>query len=77
MPLELRQCQSSNVTDLTLIKDLWPDFQPARDTALLRSMPTLEYVNDKPVAEGWTGRLDYRNFWDSATARTSQRSFSE
>ncbi len=58
MPTGSLGCQSSNVTDLTQIKDLplkslWLDFQPARDTALLRSMPTLEYINDKPVAEFW------------------------
>ena len=58
MPLESLGCQSSNVTDLTQIKDLpikslWLDFQPARDTALLRSLPTLESINDKPVAEFW------------------------
>ncbi len=58
MPLELLGCQSSNVTDLTQIKDLpikslWLDFQPTRDTVLLRSMSTLEYINDKPVAEFW------------------------
>ncbi len=58
MPLDLLRCPSSNVTDLTQIKDLpikylWLDFQPARDAALLRSMPTLEYINDKPVAEFW------------------------
>ncbi len=35
------------------IKNLWLDFQPARDTALLRAMPTLEFINDKPVAEFW------------------------
>ena len=50
----------SNVTDLTQVKDLpikslWLDFQPARDAALLRAMPTLEYINDKPVAEFWKG----------------------
>ena len=58
MPLELLRCQGSNVTDLTQIKgmpikSLWLDFQPARDTALLCAMPSLESINDKPVAEFW------------------------
>lgn len=58
MPLEWLQSQSTNVSDLTQLKDLplkylWLDFQPTRDTALLRAMPTLEYINDKPVAEFW------------------------
>ncbi len=58
MPLESLGCQSTNVSDLTQLKDLplkylWLDFQPTRDTALLRAMPTLEYINDKPVAEFW------------------------
>ena len=58
MPLGSLACQDSNVTDLTQIKDLpitylGLDFQPTRDTTLLRSMPTLRYINDKPVAEFW------------------------
>ncbi len=58
MPLNRLSCKSTKVTDLAQIKQfplkyLWLDFRPARDTALLRSMPTLEYINDQPVAEFW------------------------
>ena len=58
MPLAALGCQGTNVTDLMQNKDLplkylWFDFQSVRDTARLHAMPTLEFINDKPVAEFW------------------------
>ena len=35
------------------LKDLRCDFKPERDTEILRSIKTLETINDKPVAEFW------------------------
>ena len=35
------------------LKDLCSDFKPFRDTELLRSIKTLETINDKPAAEFW------------------------
>ena len=33
------------------LKNLWCDFKPERDAAILRSIKTLEKINDKPAAE--------------------------
>jgi hypothetical protein len=46
------------VTDLSplkgmLLKSLGCDFQRERDAALLRSLTTLERINDKPAADFW------------------------
>ncbi|MFN0195406.1 MAG: SUMF1/EgtB/PvdO family nonheme iron enzyme [Planctomycetaceae bacterium] len=58
MPLEKLQILGTQVSDFTPIKDL-PlqllslDFKPFRDTDLLRSIKTLETINEKPTAEFW------------------------
>jgi len=36
-----------------LLKELWLDFKPERDTELLRSIKTLQTINGKPAAEFW------------------------
>lgn len=47
-----------HVADFSLLTDM-PlnevslDFKPERDTDILRSIKTLETINDKPVAEFW------------------------
>jgi hypothetical protein len=35
------------------LKEIHCDFQRERDTSLLRSLTTLERVNDKPAADFW------------------------
>jgi hypothetical protein len=35
------------------LKKVWVTFKPQRDTQILRSLKTLETINDKPVAEFW------------------------
>jgi hypothetical protein len=35
------------------LKELDCDFRPGRDTAILRSITTLEKINGKPAAEFW------------------------
>lgn len=35
------------------LKALVFDFKPERDTELIRSIKTLETINDKPAAEFW------------------------
>jgi len=54
-PLFYLDCRSSEVTDLsplkdTAIRDLWCDYMPARDRAILKSIKTLEMLNGKPAA---------------------------
>ena len=58
MPLEMLGCNNTLVTDMSPIKDmplkqLNLDFNPERDTELLRSIKTLEAINFKPAAEFW------------------------
>ena len=58
MPLEKLQIQGSKVTDLSPVKDLpltWLvcDFRPERDAKILRAIPTLKTINDKPAVEFW------------------------
>jgi serine/threonine-protein kinase len=58
MPLTTLWFQNTQVSDPSLIKDmplknLFLDFKPERDTELLRSIKTLETINDKPAAEFW------------------------
>ncbi len=58
MPLHLLACSGTNVSDLsplqnTPVKDLLFDFQPYRDTALLKSLNTLVQINGKPAQEFW------------------------
>lgn len=58
MPLKGLIVHSTIVNNLSPLKDL-PlqflslDFKPERDTELLRSIKTLETINDKPAAEFW------------------------
>jgi hypothetical protein len=35
------------------LERVWCDFQPQRDAAILRSIPTLETINKRPAAEFW------------------------
>lgn len=56
MPLSQLNCRRTKVSDLTPLtgvplKHLWGDVVPARDTALLRGIKTLEQINGKPAAE--------------------------
>jgi Leucine-rich repeat (LRR) protein len=58
IPLNKLLCFSTKVTDFSPIKDaplkhLWCDFDPKRDTEILRSIKTLEQINGLPVAEFW------------------------
>jgi serine/threonine protein kinase/Leucine-rich repeat (LRR) protein len=51
-------CHKTMVLNLAPLKEipirkLWLDFNPNRDTELLRSIKTLETINDKPVADFW------------------------
>jgi serine/threonine protein kinase len=61
MPLQnlvIANCQIAQDPDFSILKDM-PlralnfDFNPERDTELLRSIKTLETINNKPVAEFW------------------------
>jgi hypothetical protein len=58
MKLNGLDVSSTRVTDLSPLegmplKELGCDFQRERDTALLRSLTTLEKINDKPAADFW------------------------
>jgi hypothetical protein len=58
MPLIYLCCCSTRVSDLSVLKELplkgiWCDFVPERDAKILRSIKTLEKINDKPAAEFW------------------------
>jgi len=58
MPLTWLDCRRMRVTDFTPLKDmplqyLAFDFRAERDTELLRSIKTLETINEKPAAEFW------------------------
>jgi serine/threonine protein kinase len=58
MPLELLRIHKIKASDFTLLsdmplKELSFDFRPERDTELIRSIKTLETINEKPVAEFW------------------------
>ena len=58
MPLTDLRFITTPVAELTPLKDLPVkylncDFKPERDTELLRSIKTLETINNKPVAEFW------------------------
>jgi tRNA A-37 threonylcarbamoyl transferase component Bud32 len=58
MPLTALTLSGSPVTDLAPLKgmplkELLCDFQRERDTALLRSLTTLERINDRPAADFW------------------------
>jgi Leucine-rich repeat (LRR) protein len=56
----------TKVTDLSLLKgiplkELYCEFRPERDAEILRSIKTLEKINDKPAAEFWV-RYDKGEF---------------
>jgi Leucine-rich repeat (LRR) protein len=58
MPLQRLWCAGTKVTDLSVIagmplKDLECEFVPERDLALLRSITSLERINDMAAAEFW------------------------
>jgi hypothetical protein len=58
MPLMHLRCISSRIVDLSPLKDcplneLLCDFEPLRDTELLRSIKSLESINGKSAAEFW------------------------
>jgi hypothetical protein len=57
-PLTMLWCFGTRVTDLSPVKDsplkdLRCDFDPKRDTEILRSIKTLENINGLPAAEFW------------------------
>ncbi|OWK35560.1 protein kinase domain-containing protein [Fimbriiglobus ruber] len=56
--LTVLRIEGTKITDLSIIKGaplkaLCCDFQPERDAEILRSIKTLESINDKPVKEFW------------------------
>ena len=56
MPLAILDCRYTPLSDLTLLEDMplvkvWCEFKPERDAELLRSIKTLQFINDKPAAE--------------------------
>jgi formylglycine-generating enzyme required for sulfatase activity len=58
MKLTYLNCGGTKVTDLSPLKgmplkSIFCDFKPERDTEILRSIKTLEWINGKPVAEFW------------------------
>ena len=58
MKLTTLRCAAAPVADLSLLKDmplkdLRCDFQPDRDSAIVRSLNTLETINDRPAEEFW------------------------
>lgn len=58
MPLTVLRCYRTKVSDLSPLKALplkefFCDFKPERDAAILRSIKTLEKINNKPAKEFW------------------------
>ena len=58
MPLETLNVRGTKVEDLSPLeglplKSIWCDYKPDRDARILRSIKTLETINDKPAAEFW------------------------
>ena len=56
MQLTVLSCYGPKVPDLSPVKDmplkkLWWDFKLERDAEILRSIKTLETINEKPAAE--------------------------
>ena len=57
-PRPASTCLAAKVTDLSPLKgmplkELRCDFQRERDTEILRSLTTLERINDKPAKDFW------------------------
>ncbi len=58
MPLTDLTFDNTAVIDLTplkgmALKQLRCDFNPRRDAAIIRAIPTLEEINGKPAADFW------------------------
>jgi hypothetical protein len=58
LPLRTLRMARAKVSDLSPLKgmplkELWIDYQPGRDAAVLRSFKELERINDVPAAEFW------------------------
>ena len=58
MPVTELYCENTSVTDLSPLKGmplkvLRCDFKPERDAEILRSLKTLETINEKPAKEFW------------------------
>lgn len=58
MPLERLHINLTRVSDVSLLKDMplkhiGLDFKTERDTAVLRTIKTLETINNKPAADFW------------------------
>jgi hypothetical protein len=56
MPLSLLNCQATQVSDFSALADmplkiLWLDYKPKRDMEILRSIKSLETINDKAAAD--------------------------
>ena len=60
MPLTKLDVRATKVSDLSLLKgmplkDVWCDFKAERDAAILRSIPTLEKINERDAKEVLNG----------------------
>jgi Leucine-rich repeat (LRR) protein len=58
LPLKSLRIQNTKISDLAPLKgvplkQLWLDYQPERDTEVLRSLKDLDRINDLPAAEFW------------------------
>jgi hypothetical protein len=58
MSLQSFNCRYTKVSDLSPLqgmplKALWCDFKPERDSEVVRSIKTLEKINDKPPNQLW------------------------
>ena len=58
MKLTFLWCHETKVTELSPLRgmplrEIRCDFQPKRDSGILRSIKTLEKINDKPAAQFW------------------------
>ena len=58
MPLTHLDCNNTFVSDLTPLKGmplphLHLDFDPQRDTEILRGLTTLQKINNQPATEFW------------------------
>lgn len=56
MPLRSLYCQETQVSDFSPLENLplkflWLDYKPKRDMEILRSIKTLETINEKPAAD--------------------------
>jgi len=80
MPLIDLNCESSPIVDfsplkeVTTLRDLVCDFKAERDAAVLRSITTLQRINNMPAAEFWQ-RVDAGESprWNDAQRRRRQK----